>query len=90
MCSDIPLQSVAMVTSSPSSSAVVSPPVSPQKPKHSDISSVCSDTTSTSSCDDDDILSPDIPLCDMDSILNILRTEIPSIVTDIRTCEKPD
>ena len=66
--------SVAMVTSSPSSSAVVSPPVSPQKPKHSDISSVCSDTTS--SCDDDDILSTDIPFCDMDSILNILWIEI--------------
>ena len=71
-CGDAPLQSVAIVTSSPSSSTVVNP----QKHKDSDISSVCSDITSASSCDDDDILSPDVPLCDLDSILHILRTEM--------------
>ena len=85
-CGDAPLQSVAMVTSSPSSSTVVNP----QKHKDSDISSVCSDITSASSCDDDDILSPDVPVCDLDNILHILRTEMRRIVADTRISEKPD
>ena len=87
-CSDTPSQSVAVITSSPSSPAVARP----RKPEQSDNSSVCSDTTNTSSCDDDascpDI--PMIPLCDMDSILNILRTEIRSAVSDIGISGKPD
>ena len=51
-CSDTPLQSVAMVTSTPSSPTVVIP-LNMLKPEHSDISSVCSDTSNISSCDDD-------------------------------------
>ena len=61
----------------------------PQKPEHSDISSVCSDATSTSSCGDG-TSSPDIPLCDMDSMLSILRTEIRSALTDTGINGKPD
>ena len=58
ICSGTQLNPVAMVTTSTPSSAVASP----QKAKHSDISSVCSHT-STSSCDyDDDLSSRDIPL----------------------------
>ena len=84
-CSDTPSQSVAVITSSPASPAVVRP----QKPEDSDNSSVCSDITSTSSCDDD-TSSPDIPLCDMDSIMNILRTEIRSALSDTGISGKPD
>ena len=54
-CSNTPSQSVAVITSSPSSPAVLRP----QKPEHSDNSSVCSDITSTSSCNDD-TSSPDM------------------------------
>ena len=86
VCSGTQLNTVAMVTSSVPSSAVASP----QKAKHSDISSVCSHT-STSLCDyDDDMSSRDTPLCDLDSILNVLRTEIRSVLTDTGIGEKPD
>ena len=84
-CSETPSQSVAVITSSPASPAVVRL----QKPEDSDNSSVCSDITSTSSCDDD-TSSPDIPLCDMDSIMNILRTEIRSALNDTGISGKPD
>ena len=87
-CSDTPLQSIAMVISSPSSPTVVIP----LKPEHSDISSVCSDISNTSSCDDD-TSSPDMPLCDMNSILNILRTEMRSALrplTDTGISGNPD
>ena len=87
-CSDTPLQSIAMVTSSPSSPTVVIP----LKSEHSDISSVCSDISNTSSCDDD-TSSPDMPLCDMNSILNILRTEMRSALrplTDTGISGNPD
>ena len=83
-CSDTPLQSIAMVTSSPSSPTVVIP----LKPEHSDISSI----SNTSSCDDD-TSSPDMPLCDMNSILNILRTEMRSALrplTDTGISGNPD
>ena len=86
--SDTQSQSVAVVTSSPSSLAVARP----RKPEQFDNSSVCSDTTNTSSCDND-ASSPDIPiipLCDMDSILNILRTEIRSAVSDTGISGNPD
>ena len=86
ICSDTQLNPVAMVTSSTPSSAVTSP----QKAKHSDISSVCSHA-STSSCGyDDDLSSRDTPLCNLDSILNVLRNEIRSILTDTGIDEKPD